>query len=92
MLILEDDFLSKIRPAISLDIHNNTIGSWQSPQKQRWRQPPAAATFVFFNYIVMNIRRDGRPNFCQKMILQNKHSKHSKAGKRPAASLRLAEA
>ena len=93
MLVLKDHFLAKIRPAISPDIHDNIIGGRQSrPQKQRWRRPPAAATFVFFNYIVMNIRRDGRPNFCQKMILQNKHSKHSKAGKRPAASLRLAEA
>ena len=60
MLVLTDHFLAKIRPAISPEIHDNIIGGRQSrPQKQRCRRPPAAATFVFFNYIVMNISRDG---------------------------------
>ena len=77
MLVLKDHFLAKIRPAISPDIHDNII---EKNKGGGGRRPPPplflGLDLPVPNYIVMNIRRDGQPNFCQKMIIQTKHSKH----------------
>ena len=77
MLILNDYFPAKIWPVIPPDIHDNIIeknngGGGRRPPPPLFLGPALPAP----NYIVMNIRRDGQPNFFQKLILQNKHSKH----------------
>ena len=80
MLILKGRVPAKIRPVISPDIHDNIIEGPAPPALKTTvgsglRPPP---TVVFANYVVVNIRRDDRPNFCRNTTLQNKHFKHFK--------------